>query len=309
MDKLIDIAKRSVKTLWANKYLWFFGFFVATLSASGRKQDTASAGFVDAAGAAGAGASASASASAGAAGGSLSLESIPGWAWALMALGLVLGLIYLALHMLSEAALIRGVADGENGARPGIREGLRQSRKHFWRVTALKLGFWLAGAVSFGILCAPLLLAHFALTPLWAAVTLVVILALAGLPWILTLFFWYEYSLRFAVLEDRNTVDAFAHARRFLHGRIGLSIKLTLLSLVGYVGGWITLSVALLPALVLAGIGYLIGGVIPAVVLGSLLGVPIFCLGLGAVGTFRSSVWTLGFMDDYEPPCQPPRAA
>jgi hypothetical protein len=277
MHQILDIGKRSLETLWSNKYLWFFGFFVATAG--------------NGSGGSGPGG--------GAAPAAAGPQAWPGWVWPLLALAVVAGLLYFALHILSEAALIEGVAEGQQGQRLGIRNGLRRSRRHFWRIIALKLLFGLVGGLSAALVAAPLLLAHLAVAPLWLAVILTVLLALVGLPWLLTLYFLYEYALRFAVLEDRRTGDAVGRSRRFLHGRLGLSIKLTLLSLVGQMGGSMAIGLAMLPAAVLAGIGYLIGGVPWAIGLGSMLGLPVVALGLGALGTFRSSVWTLGFIDHH----------
>jgi hypothetical protein len=102
-----------------------------------------------------------------------------------------------------------------------------------------------------------------------------------------------------AVLEDHGALESIRRARRFLHGRLGLSIKLTLLAMVGQIGGSMAMGIVLIPAALVAGLGYLIGGVIPAAVLGGLVGIPLITLVMGATGTFRSSVWTLGFIDDH----------
>jgi hypothetical protein len=281
MNQILDIGKRSLRTLWTNKYLWFFGFFVAALGNGGGGGDG---------GAGGKGA-----------GGSLDPQALPAWVWIGLAAAAVAGLAFFALHILSEAALIEGVAEGQQGQRLGIRGGLRRSKRHFFKVIALKILFGLVAGVSAALVAAPLMLWHLELAPLWVAVLLTVLLALVGLPWLLTLYFLYEYALRFVVLDDRRTFDAIGQSRRFLHGRLGLSLKLILLSVVGQMGGSLVIALCLLPAGVLAGIGYLAGGLVWAVALGSALGVPVVCLGLGALGTFRSSVWTLGFIDHQFP--------
>ncbi len=275
MESILDIAKRSFTTLWTYKYLWFFGFFVAAAGGGGGGGNRKGGGA------------------------SMSLHSLPAWFWPVMAAAVVLGLVFFILSILSEAALIEGVADGQKGERLGIRRGLRHGRRHFWRLIALKLLVGLAGLVVVAAVAVPVLLGHLHVVPLWAAITLTVLLALVALPALLTVYFVYEYALRFVVLEDRGAVDALRYARRFLHGRIGLSIKLVLLAVVGNMGGWMVIMVAMVPAAALAGVGYLVQGVETAIALGSVVAGPLMILGMGAMGTFRSSVWTLGFMDEH----------
>ena len=55
----------------------------------------------------------------------------------------------------------------------------------------------------------------------------------------------------------------------------------------------------LIPAGLLAGLAYLIGGLVPAAVVGGVIAIPLIILVVGAMGTFRSSVWTLGFIDNH----------
>ena len=273
---ILDIAKRSLTTLWAQKHLWFFGFFVAVGSGGG------SGGSKNGQGGA-------------------SLAALPTWAWILMGVALVLGLVFLVLHVLSEAALIEGVAEGQKGERLSIRRGLSRGRKHFWKLVGLKVLLGLVMVASFAVIATPAVLAHFGLLPIWLGVTVAVGLGLVGVPWLLTVYFIYEYAMRLAVLDDHGALESIRRARRFLHGRLGLSIKLTLLTMVGQVGGSAAMGTVMIPAALLAGLAYLIGGLVPAAVVGGGVAIPLIILVVGAVGTFRSSVWTLGFIDNHYP--------
>ncbi len=272
--ELFDIAKRSLNTLWTNKHLWFFGFFVAAGSGGGGGGSNESQG-------------------------TMTLAAVPTWAWILMGVGALLGLVFLVLQVLSEAALIEGVAEGQKGEHLSIRQGLRRGRKHFWKLVGLKLMVALLMGVTMAVIAAPAILAHFGMLPIWLGVLVAVLLGLVGVPWLLTVYFVYQYALRMAVLEDHGMIDSVRQAKRFLHGRLGLSIKLVLLAMAGQFGGGMAMGAVLLPAMLLAGLGYLIGGVITAAVLGGIIAVPLLVLVMGATGTFRSSVWTLGFMDNH----------
>jgi hypothetical protein len=277
MQQIIDLGKRSLRTLWTHKALWFFGFFVAAAGmGGGGKEERGGAGRPD-----------------------FNPESIPPWAWGLIAVAGVLAVVFFVFHILSEAALIEGVAEGQKGEEPGIRRGLGRSRRHFWRVLGLKVLFGLCAGLLAGVVSVPALLAWKALLPLWLGVTVTVLLAIPALPLLITLYFGYLYALRFAVLEDHGVRDAITRSRRFLHGRIGLSLKIAVLDLAGSIGGGVVMGVALIPAAILAGIGWLMGGMVPAIVLGGIVALPCGALALGALGTFRSAVWTLGFMDQH----------
>lgn len=273
---IFDIAKRSLSTLWTNKHLWFFGFFVAAGTGGGGGNAEGHSG----ASHAGAGA-------------------LPTWVFLLMGLALVVGLVFLVLHVLSEAALIEGVAEGQQGQHLSIRQGLRRGRKHFWKLVGLKLLFALIMGVTMAVVAAPAILAHFGLLPIWLGVAVAVLSGLVAIPFLLTVYFIYEYAMRVAVLEDLSAGDSIRLAKRFLHGRLSISIKLILLSIVGQLGGGMAMGLALIPAALLAGLAYLLGGVIAAAVVGGIVALPLMTIVMGATGTFRSSVWTLGFIDNH----------
>jgi hypothetical protein len=56
-------------------------------------------------------------------------------------------------------------------------------------------------------------------------------------------------------------------------------------------------AVCILPALLLGGGVYLLWGLVPALVAGGVLALPVALAVTGAIGVFRSSVWTLHFME------------
>ncbi len=269
---LSRIAKRSLTTLWAHKHLWFFGFFVAAAGSSG-------GGGAETGGAAGGGV-------------------VPTWLFILAAVLAALGLVAGILHVLSEAALIRGVRDdSEKREVLGIVDGLRESRRHFWSVLGLKL-LLAASFLSIGVvIVAPLALGAFELVPMLAAALLALPLVVVAIPAALTLYFLYELGLRFVVLDYMRVRDALRAARRFLHGRLADAIRLTLLSFAGQVGGSFATFVACLPAAIVGFALYFTAGLVPAIVGATLLGLPAIVVVRGATGTFRSSVWTLGFME------------
>ena len=266
-------ATKALSLLWTNKHLWFFGFFVA---ASG--------------GASGSGGNGGAAAAPGAA-------TLPGWLPVAVAGALLLGLVFFVLHVLSEAALIEAVRRDREGTRLGIREGLGEGRRHFWSLLGTKLAFALLTLVVAAVMVAPAILGALEVFGVPLAVVLSLPLVLAGVPTLLTLHFLYEWTQRFVVLGGRTAVDAAAAGRRFLAGRLLDSVKVMLLSFAGQVGGGLAAVVGLLPGVAVGGLVWLAAGTLPALVVGGAIGLPLAVAAVGAGGTFRSSVWTLAFLE------------
>lgn len=219
-------------------------------------------------------------------------DTAPEWlTYALVAASL-LALIALGLHLVSEGALIHGVAHTRDGGRTTIGVGFRAGLRFAPRIAGIKLlqllGFLLGG----GVVCAPLGIAAWTGTSLLGAGAASFLLGVASIPLFLTIQLVSTYALRAVVLEGQGVGTAIRTARRFLAGRIVTSLWLLVAQALGS-------SVASLFALVVAlpifalGLGIYFGvGLVPALVTGSLLLIPLAVSVSGAVGTFRSSLWT-----------------
>lgn len=266
----LQIAKDSLRTLWSQKQLWIFGLFVA----------------------AGAGAPGAHGESAGG-----HVSSIPAWLVAVAVGAGVLGLAALVMHVVSEAALIEGVRRAREGGRLGLGEGVRVGARSFWRVLGIKTLVLLVGATTVVVAAAPAALGALGAIPLALGIAVTALLALPLVPWMLTLQFVHAYALRFAVLEDRGVTAAFRDARQHLHGRIAESLKLLVVTFVGRAGASLFASAVVLPAAAVGGVAYLVGGLVPALVAGGIVAVPLALALTGALGTFESGVWTHGFLD------------
>jgi hypothetical protein len=143
---------------------------------------------------------------------------------------------------------------------------------------------------------APILIAVTGHAPLWAGIPLGVLLALVAVPLLLTGYFLYEYALRIAVLDARAATDAYRAALAFLHGRIVPSILLAVASSLGSMVAGLAALVAAVPAVVVGLAVYAAAGLVPGLVAGVAVLVPLMIPVAGAQGTFRSAVWTLGFL-------------
>jgi hypothetical protein len=262
MDAL-RIVKDSWNTLRQNRALWLFGFFGA----------------------------------AGGAGERLSQHGqTPAVLGVLLAVGAIVALALFGMQVLSEAALIDGVRRTRRGERYAVRDGFRAGAKFFWRVLGLKLGAGAVALVTMLVTSVPILAVRIAGGPLWAGVLGFAPLALLSVPWLCSVYFIYEFALRAVVVEDSGVRKAVSQGFSFLQGRLSLSLWLVVASGAGQVvAGFAGLALAI-PVALVAGLVYLTAGLVPAAVTAAAVFAPIAACLVGALGTYRSGVWTHGYL-------------
>ena len=269
--KALDVMKRSLSTALSSRRLWLFGFFVAATSS----------------GSGGGG---------GGGGGGAPSGDLPSWLLPVLVGGAVVALAGLAMHVISEAALIDGVGSGRPKAYR-IREGFEIGRRSFFRVLGLKTLLALVATVTLAVVAAPAALGAAGAIPLPVGLAATLPLALLALPWALTIYFLYEYALRFVVLDGAGALEAIRLAEDHLHGRVGDSLRLLGVSLLGMPASGAAVGAAALPCAALGGLVHLAAGPVAGVVVGLALLLPCVLCILGALGTYRSAVWTLAFVD------------
>jgi hypothetical protein len=211
----------------------------------------------------------------------------------------VVALVGLVLRFLSEGALIEGVVRARRGGALTTGEGFRAGWAH-WGVL-LRIGLLYAAAlvVSVALLAAPCLLAFWTFGPIGAVLTGLPALVVA-VPWLITLSLVQAFAMRIAVLEDRRAIDAIYKARLFLHGRIILGLKLVVATFIG------SLAIAVLSVLVIGPVVLLLVAlatvlpVLPLIAIGALVLLPAVCVLTAMLGTYRSSVWTIGYVTQVE---------
>ena len=262
--------------------LWLFGFFVGIASGGsngggGGGGDTGSA--------------AGAAASVGLFGVSVSGSTM---AMTALVISLVLAAIFV-MRFVGEGALIEGVVRARQGGTMTTREGFRAGWAHWGVLVRIGLLYFAAMVVSVALLVAPCAIAFRVVGPAGAALLAIPALVV-GVPWLVTLSLVQAFAARIAVLENRRALDAITKARLFLHGRIVHGLKLVVATLLG------TLVIVLLGLAVMAPIALLLAALIPVlrpapvIVLGCVVLVPAFCVFTAIAGTFRSSIWTIGYV-------------
>jgi hypothetical protein len=203
------------------------------------------------------------------------------------------------MRFIAEGALIEGIVRARQGSTMTIREGFRAGWAHWGVLLRIGLLYFAVTAVSVALLVVPCVIALYVFGPL-AGVLLAIPASLIAVPWLVTLYLVQAFAWRIAVLENRHALDAIGKARLFLHGRLIHGLKLVVASFVG------SLLIVLLSILVLVPVGLLLAmfasvmGILPAIALGFLVVAPALALLAAVVGTFRSSIWTIGYVTQVE---------
>ena len=203
------------------------------------------------------------------------------------------------MRFVSEGALIEGVARARKGGTMTTREGFRAGWAHWGVLVRIALLYVAAIIGSLALLAAPCVIALRALGPL-GGIALGIPALLIAVPWLITLHLVQAFASRIAVLENRHALDAIGKARLFLHGRLMHGLRLVVATFVG------TLLIVVVGLVVVAPVALLLVAlipvlrIVPVIVLGCVVLVPAVYVLSAMVGTFRSSIWTVGYVTQVE---------
>lgn len=279
-----EIVREGLHYARTCRSLWLFGFFVGLSGGSSN-------------GGGGGGGHGSAGGAALAGGAAIAGGLQPSLAYVapiaiVMLLAITAGLV---LRFIGEGALIEGIVRARRGVTLTTREGFRAGWAHWGVLLRIALLYLAASAGSVALLAAPCVMA--ALTLGWiAALLLGVPAALIAVPWLITLYLVQAFAARIAVLEDRRALDAIRKARLFLHGRLVHGLRLMVATLIGTLVITVLTVVVVVPvALLLVALSSVLN-VLPLIVIGCVVLLPVFGVLTAMLGTFRSSVWTIGYV-------------
>jgi hypothetical protein len=280
---IVDIVKEGLHYARTCRWLWLFGFFVGVWSggSNGGGNDSGGAGAVGGFAAA-------------------SVLATSGTVLVSMAVLLVIvAATFLVLRFVGEGALIEGVVRARRGGVMTTREGFRAGWAHWGVLVRIALLYLAATLGTLALLVALCVGAWYAFGLAGAVLTGIPSI-LVAVPWLVTLYLLQAFAGRIAVLENRTALDALRKARLFLHGRLLHGLKLIVATFLG------TLAISLVGMVIIVPL------VLLSVALMTVLpGWPLFAAAglvllavigvLAAVlGTFRSSVWTIGYLAQVE---------
>lgn len=278
---ILEIVKQAFYYARTCRSLWLFGFLVGI--ASGGSSNGGGGGGRD---------------SGGAVGGGLFAFSFTELA-VIATVAIIVVTSLTVLRFLGEGALIEGVARARHGDMMTTGEGFRAGWSHWGVLFRIGLLYLFANIGSVVLLAAPCVVAMLTLGPLGAVVLGIPALFIA-VPWLVTLYLVQAFAWRIAVLENRRAFDAIDKARLFLHGRLFYGLKLIVATFVGTLGIVIAGIAAIAPVAVLLAALIPVLRLVPVIVLGCLVLLPAVYVCAAMIGTFRSSVWTIGYVTQVE---------
>jgi hypothetical protein len=206
---------------------------------------------------------------------------------------------FTVMRFVGEGALIEGIARARRGGTMTTREGFRAGWAHWGVLVRIALLYLAATIGSVALLVAPCVIALRALGALGGVLVAIPALVIA-VPWLVTLYLVQAFAWRIAVLENRHALDAIAKARLFLHGRLLHGLKLVVATLVGTLAIVLVSVVAILPVALLLVALIPVLRLFPVIVIASLVLLPAVYVLTALLGTFRSSIWTIGYMTQVE---------
>lgn len=223
----------------------------------------------------------------------------------LIVLWLVLVVVLFFLGAICEGATIRASAEHDAERQFSLGWAWRSGRTTMWAVVRFRLlllALYLPLALVYLALGLSILGAI--LNSGGAAVGLIFLfglLALAGIPYAIYLFFLDRLGLRALVLEQLGARASLVRAHRLLFKRLGRTLLVWLLSIaVGFAVGIALACVGTLLVLpfILVGAAFAAGNaaaLVPVIILAAVVLVPIFLVAGGFLAAQSSTYWTLAF--------------
>jgi hypothetical protein len=121
-----------------------------------------------------------------------------------------------------------------------------------------------------------------------------------AVPWLVTLYLVQAFAWRIAVLENRHALDAIGKARLFLHGRLVHGLRLMVAMFVGSLAIALLAIVVMTPIVLLLVASLVVLPVSSVIALAGIVLLPVIYVLTAILGTYRSSVWTIGYVTQVE---------
>lgn len=300
-----DLIRDAFVISWRNKFLWFFGFFAGGTGTNFLSNVPTGGGNFggddfEQSGASG-----------------FAAQVGPGifdnaaLIVALVVVGVVILLAFIALSLISQGALAESVAAIDRGEGRRFSSGWRAGLRNLWRVLGYYVVYVLISLgllVAIGIPIALLVAGTFAVTESTGARIAVAVLGgLLGLVLLLVVFVPFsiigQYALREIVVRRDGVFASVGGGYRIFRRNVGRSLLVWLINLGLGIGVGIAVLIALLlvglvlflPTIILAFAEYATAAVVAGIVAGVIL-LPILLAVSGATGAFFHSYWTLAYL-------------
>jgi membrane-anchored glycerophosphoryl diester phosphodiesterase (GDPDase) len=293
-----EIISEAFRLAWRNRFLWFFGFFVA--GGGGLFNFPSNLG-VNPGGNSGVSSNGI---------GQFVSENL-GLIVAAVALLAVLALIFIVLTLISQGALAESVAALHRGETRRFSSAWRTGISSFWRVLGQAILFfliWLALLVAIVLPAILIVLGILAATesPGLRALFIGLVVLLAIIVFIVLLVALVvigQFALRNLVVDGERVFGSVGAGYRLFRRNLGRSLLVWIIKVALSIGlGIAYFTVFLILGLVLVGpavalffAGYTTAGIVVGIV-GGLLFLVIIVVISGALGTFSHAYWTLAYL-------------
>jgi hypothetical protein len=293
-----EIISEAFRLAWRNRFLWFFGFFVA--GGGGLFNFPSNLG-VNPGGNSGVSSNGI---------GQFVSENL-GLIVAAVALLAVLALIFIVLTLISQGALAESVAALHRGETRRFSSAWRTGISSFWRVLGQAILFfliWLALLVAIVLPAILIVLGILAATesPGLRALFIGLVVLLAIIVFIVllvALFVIGQFALRNLVVDGERVFGSVGAGYRLFRRNLGRSLLVWIIKVALSIGlGIAYFTVFLILGLVLVGpavalffAGYTTAGIVVGIVGGPLFLVIIVVIS-GALGAFSHAYWTLAYL-------------
>jgi hypothetical protein len=300
-----EIISEALRLTWRNRFLWFFGFFVA---GAGSLNFPSSSG-----GASGGSASGDSNrlvSRLSGLGGTFS-EHTAAILTGVIAAAFVAFLVFLVLSLLSRGALAESVAALHRGERRGFSAAWRAGAASFWRVLGQGLVLLLLSLAILVMLAVPsaagVAATLFLTQSVGFRVLFIVLIVLLFLALLFAVFVPLsivgQFALRELVVRRRPVISSIGGGFGLFRQNLGRSILVWLIGMglslgtgAGALAAFLLLGIVLVgPAVALGAAGYAIAAIVTGVI-GGLLLLALILLISGAIGTFRHAYWTLAYL-------------
>jgi membrane-anchored glycerophosphoryl diester phosphodiesterase (GDPDase) len=300
-----DLLSEAFRLTWRNRYLWFFGFFIA--GGGGSFNFPANFGGEEVRNPFGPVA------------GPLQWisDNLVLFLTVVISVIVLLVLVFLVLSIISQGALAESIAALHREETRGFGSAFRAGTANFWRVLGLKVLFFLIALGLLLVIFLPVVLGALAAFSLTDSTGLRVLAFVLGVLFVfvalVVVFLPFaivnQFGLRELVVSRRRITESIAGGFRLFRRNIGRSLLVWLIQLAVMLGLGIAVLVVLVilgaillgPAIALFATDHATAGVVAGVVGGVLFLVPVFVIS-GAIGAFNHAYWTPAYLRLVEPP-------
>ena len=287
--KYLAILKDSWRIIWNNKYLWWFGFFIALgegfnfqlwRTDEGNWKEKTETGREEI----------------------LSfMHSHSEWIMAGLVIAAIIAVILLVLRIISQAAIIKSADDLQKNKKSSFSIGFKKGRKYFWKLLAIDL---ILGFLTLGMLVVLFLPVAFLfhLKSSIAAVLLMSLAILIFIPLAILISFLKKYAYFYLVLAKSEIKSSIENAYQVFQQNILSSLIMALFLLIVKMIAGFTAIILIFPLILIflpAGLIFYFFFAKTGIIIAAILGMPILILIMlllgSAVTAFCQIAWFLFF--------------